>query len=128
MGRFQRELVAFARHNRDSLARLPNAFLPVSLAAARDSASAKGEVAKTLARFRAKTRWMPAMTLPVAGALPYTRYGFFTKLVMRLISRVAGGDTDTSRDYEYTDWSALSEFATRFDADLRILPARAASA
>jgi menaquinone-dependent protoporphyrinogen IX oxidase len=28
----------------------------------------------------------------------------------------AGGDTDTTRDYEYTNWADLQEFADRFGA------------
>jgi menaquinone-dependent protoporphyrinogen oxidase len=32
--------------------------------------------------------------------------------------RSAGGDTDTSRDHEYTDWEAVSAFADRFSARL----------
>ena len=31
--------------------------------------------------------------------------------MMRLIVGAAGGDTDTSRDYEYTDWQAVDRFA-----------------
>jgi menaquinone-dependent protoporphyrinogen oxidase len=30
---------------------------------------------------------------------------------MRRISAKEGGDTDTSRDYEYTDWAAVDRFA-----------------
>jgi hypothetical protein len=37
-----------------------------------------------------------------------------------LLSRIAGGDTDTSRDYEYTDWKALTDFARRFSASLGV--------
>jgi menaquinone-dependent protoporphyrinogen oxidase len=48
--------------------------------------------------------------LPVAGALVYSKYSFFTKLIMKTISRRAGGPTDTSRDYEFTDWVALDRF------------------
>jgi menaquinone-dependent protoporphyrinogen oxidase len=33
---------------------------------------------------------------------------------MRLIVGHAGGDTDTSRDYEYTDWEAVTRFAEAF--------------
>jgi menaquinone-dependent protoporphyrinogen oxidase len=33
---------------------------------------------------------------------------------MRRISRKEGGDTDTSRDYEYTDWAAVDRFAAEF--------------
>jgi len=46
---------------------------------------------------------------------------------MRLISRLAGGDTDISRDYEYTDWKALTHFARRFSASLGIARAQALS-
>jgi len=119
VGRFQRRLVKFTHDNADSLAKLPNAFLAVILAAAQDTEPARREVAKSLARFAAETRFRPAHILPVAGALLYTRYGFFKRLVMRSIARRTLGDTDTSRDYEYTDWNALSAFATRFDATLR---------
>ncbi len=33
---------------------------------------------------------------------------------MLFISKMVGGDTDTSRDYEYTDWNRLTGFAQRF--------------
>jgi menaquinone-dependent protoporphyrinogen oxidase len=41
---------------------------------------------------------------------------------MKRITRKAGGDTDTSRDYEYTDWSDLRTFAEDFG---RRVPGRA---
>jgi menaquinone-dependent protoporphyrinogen oxidase len=34
--------------------------------------------------------------------------------MMKRIVRKAGGDTDTSRDYEYTDWGDLRAFADEF--------------
>jgi menaquinone-dependent protoporphyrinogen oxidase len=46
-----------------------------------------------------------------AGALLYTRYGWIKRRVMRSTVRKEGGDTDTSRDYEYTDWSAVEALA-----------------
>jgi menaquinone-dependent protoporphyrinogen oxidase len=48
--------------------------------------------------------------LPVAGALTYSKYNFFIKLIMKTMARRAGGPTDTSRDYEFTDWAALDRF------------------
>jgi len=122
MGKFQSHFVAFAREHRKILSRLPTAFLAVSLSAARDSAPARDEVTKTIARFVRQTGFEPGTVLSVAGALLYTKYGFFTRLAMRLISKRAGGDTDTSRDYEYTNWSAVSDFARRFACRLRESP------
>ena len=122
MGKFQSHFVAFAREHRKILSRLPTAFLAVSLSAARDSAPARDEVTKTIARFVRQTGFEPGTVLSVAGALLYTKYGFFTRHAMRLISKRAGGDTDTSRDYEYTSWSAVSDFARRFACRLRESP------
>ena len=33
---------------------------------------------------------------------------------MKRIVKKAGGDTDSSRDYEYTDWNELDQFTDRF--------------
>jgi hypothetical protein len=33
---------------------------------------------------------------------------------MRAITAREGGDTDTSRDYEYTDWAKVERFAAGF--------------
>src|SRR5215813_2267069 len=87
MGKFQRALVAFTREHREALAGIPTAFLAVSLSAARDNAPAQREVRKTVARFIQETGFTPGIVLPVAGALLYTRYGFFIRLVMRFISK-----------------------------------------
>ena len=89
MGKFQRRLVEVVRAQRDVLHRKRTAFLAVSLSAARKSEPAKREVKETAARFIRETRFRPDAILPVAGALFYTKYGFFLRLVMRLISRLA---------------------------------------
>ena len=125
MGKFQRPLLAFVREHREALARIPTVFLAVSLSAARETPPARREVQKTIARFVAETKFTPGEILPVAGALAYSRYGFFTKLAILFISKISGGDTDTSRDYEYTDFGAVSEFVRSFAVRLRHEPAPA---
>jgi menaquinone-dependent protoporphyrinogen oxidase len=60
--------------------------------------------------FVTETGWRPVRSLPVAGALAYSRYNVFIKFVMKRIARKAGAPTDTSRDYEFTDWAALARF------------------
>ena len=67
-----------------------------------------------LSGFLAETGWRPSVTKPVAGALPYTRYNWFIRRVMKRIAAKAGGDTDTTRDYEYTDWADVRDFAAEF--------------
>jgi menaquinone-dependent protoporphyrinogen oxidase len=65
-------------------------------------------------RFLARYGWRPAITKLVAGALLYTRYGWLKRRMMKRIVAKAGGDTDTTRDFEYTDWNDLRDFAEDF--------------
>ena len=123
VGVHEPEMVTFVRHNLSDLETMPAAFLSVSLSAAgaerRDATPAErarfcASVQGMLDRFFADTGWRPELVKPVAGALLYTKYTFLARLVLQQISRRAGGDTDTSRDYEYTDWAGLDRFADEF--------------
>jgi menaquinone-dependent protoporphyrinogen oxidase len=118
MGKHPRALEQFVRKFRVELDAIPNAFVSVSLSAGRDKPSAKREVAKCFAHFAERTGWLPNARLAVAGALPYSRYPLRIRLVMKFIAWMTGGDTDTSRDYEYTDWAMVEDFARRFAAAL----------
>jgi len=84
------------------------------MAAANDKPEARVEMDKWLASFAAKTGWTPGCVEHVAGALPYTKYNFLTRWVMKRIAREQGNATDTTRDHEYTDWEALGGFADAF--------------
>ena len=81
-------------------------------------------VADIANRFVSEAGWHPSVIKIVAGALPYTRYNWFKRWLMRRIVAKAGGDTDTSRDYEYTDWVDLRAFAQQFGR--MVLESRAA--
>jgi menaquinone-dependent protoporphyrinogen oxidase len=118
-GRHERELVAFVKRHLRQLERMPAAFLSTSLmeAGAEDSqrspearAEAAAHVQQMIDQFIAETGWQPSATLPVAGALLYTKYGFVLRFIMKRISKHQGGSTDTTHDHEYTDWRALDRF------------------
>uniref|UniRef100_UPI0023EDB0E2 flavodoxin domain-containing protein n=2 Tax=Enterobacterales TaxID=91347 RepID=UPI0023EDB0E2 len=49
-----------------------------------------------------------------AGALRYPRYGFFDRMMIQLIMRMTGGETDTRKEVEYTDWDQVSRFTHEF--------------
>lgn len=114
MGAHQKPLADFVSKFRLELEAIPNAFISVSLSAGRNKPSAQREVAKTFQHFIARTGWRPNAQIAVAGALPYSKYTLQIRLVMKFISWMTGGDTDTSRDYEYTDWDDLRTFARQF--------------
>jgi len=121
-------MVQFVKRHIEELNRIPTAFLSVSLseAGAEDTkapqerrAQAVLDVRKMIEGFLVETGWHPTLVRAVAGALPYTKYNLLMRFIMKWISRRAGGDTDTSRDYEYTDWAAVERFAAEFEAPLR---------
>ena len=113
------EMLSFVKTNVEELEKMPTAFLSVSLseAGAEDKAApaksrtqAAADVQRMIDGFLTESGWHPSAVRPVAGALLYSKYNFLLRLIMKRIARQAGGDTDTSRDYEYTDWKSLDEF------------------
>ena len=120
-GRHARALEAFAREHAATIAAKPNAFFSVSLSAGGPGARPVN-AARQIEEFCRRAGWRPREVAAFAGALPYSRYNFFLRIVMRLIVGAAGGDTDTSRDYEYTDWDAVERFAASFSRRLARAP------
>ena len=66
-----------------------------------------------IADFLTQTGWHPAGITPVAGALLYSKYNFLLRFMMKIIARRAGAATDTSKDIEYTRWTALDQLVDR---------------
>lgn len=116
-GHHPAHLHASLRRVARALERKPSAFFSVSLSA--DGRGAKPAAARRyMTRFLGQCGWQPAQTALFGGALRYSQYGRFKRQLVRLFVRVAGGDTDASRDYEYTDWRAVERFADAFGAGL----------
>jgi menaquinone-dependent protoporphyrinogen oxidase len=113
-GRYQKPVERWVRAHAVTLARKPAAFVSVCLGVLQDDAKVQRELQAILERFVQATGWRPTVAKFVAGALPYTHYGWLRRLVMRRMVAKAGGDTDTSRDFEYTDWNDLRHFTTDF--------------
>jgi menaquinone-dependent protoporphyrinogen oxidase len=74
-------------------------------------ANRTAEAAGYVETFLDETGWEPDRVATYAGALRYSEYGFLERAVLKRIVREFTGDTDTSRDYEYTDWDAVAAFA-----------------
>ena len=113
-GGYQRSIRQWARRHAAGLRGMPTAFISVCLAVLNRTPKVDRDLSAILDRFVAQTGWQPGETKAVAGALRYTRYGFLKRWMMRRIVAKQHGDTDTSRDYEYTDWDDLAAFTRRF--------------
>lgn len=112
-GAHPRALRSLLRRHRLALAARPTAFFSVSLSGGGPGAK-PAAAQRYLETFLRQSDWRPALTACFAGALQYSKYGVFKRQLMRLIVGFAGGDTDMSRDYEYTDWVAVERFAESF--------------
>jgi len=111
VGSYPRAIVRFVRGHRDLLARVPSAFFSVNMAIVSKNSDGRAQTIEIIEKFVKKTGWRPPRIELFAGALHYTQYGFLLRYFMRRIAAAEGGETDTSRDYEYTDWAAVDRFA-----------------
>lgn len=113
-GEFPDEIVDWVKTNAAALDATRTAFVSVSLSAASTFPEEHAALQKITDNFLATTGWHPDVVHHAAGALRYTEYDFLKRLLMRYIARKEGGDVDTSRDHEYTDWRKLSDFVADF--------------
>lgn len=117
-GRHDRALVRFASDHRDELAGRTTAFISVSLSAASDDTAAQDQARRYVDDFIASTGWQPSLVSFAGGMLAYTQYGFIKRQLVRQVARAQHLETDTSRDWDHTDWPAIERFIAEFECRL----------
>jgi menaquinone-dependent protoporphyrinogen oxidase len=113
-GNYQASVQRWVGQHAAELTRMPSAFLSVCLGILDRHPETRREAEQLMRRFCDRFGWEPAPMRAVAGALLYTRYNWLKRWMMKRIVAKAGGDTDTSRDYEYTDWAELQTLTRDF--------------
>lgn len=114
VGKIEKSLAGFINAHAAAITAKPRSLFIVLMAAAtkdttrRDASLA--QVRKTVSGQLQVPFDEPEM---IAGALKYTQYNWFIKWVMKGIAKKEGGSTDTSRDFEYTDWEQVAAYARR---------------
>jgi len=133
LGRHEREMVKFATKHQAELEQVPSAFLSVTLSEAgaerpdetpEKHAQFTADVHRMIDEFIEDTGWRPKHIKPVAGAIRFTRYNPLVRFVMKRVARNVGAPTDTSRDYDYTDWADLDRFIGQFAEEIGVAAAR----
>lgn len=112
-GHFQPEVHAFIRDHLTTLQQRPSAFFSVNLTA-RKPEKRTPQTNLYTRKFLLRSPWQPALCGVFAGALRYPRYGWFDRVMIQLIMRMTGGETDSSKEIEYTDWQQVERFAHEF--------------
>jgi menaquinone-dependent protoporphyrinogen oxidase len=119
----QTNVVDFVIKHREWLEGKPTAFISVSLSEAFEDD--RDEARAYIDQFIDETGWTPGKTLSLAGALRYKEYDFMRRWVMRWMAGAKGAPTDTTKDYEYTDWEQLHAFLDDFAGSATTKDARA---
>jgi menaquinone-dependent protoporphyrinogen oxidase len=123
-GKHQPSAVAFAHTHAGELSACPSTFFSVSLSAASAHAQELRAARERADAFLTQTHWRARSIACIPGRLAYTQYGFFKRLLMKMIAKREGASTDTRRDHEYTDWTVIEQLAremcnvVRYDARL----------
>lgn len=112
-GHFNAVLDKFVKHNVEALNTMPSAFFAVNLTA-RKPEKRTPQTNAYVRKFLLATPWQPALCGVFAGALRYPRYRWIDKVMIQLIMRMTGGETDTRKEVEYTDWEQVKKFAEDF--------------
>lgn len=107
----QRSARAFVDEHAPELNVRPSAFFSVSLAAASQRAEERNEAVRIARELLAAVEWHADEVVCLAGRLAYTQYGWLTRLIMKRIARQHGNPTDTSQDYEFTNWDEVAHLA-----------------
>ena len=119
LGRHEREMRRFVTKYRHELEATGAALLSLSLsqAGAQDQAAPPDRRRQACADVRRMINAFGRYRLDAGAYAPgrgtrcaYTKYNFFVKLAMKQIARHNGASTDTSRDWEFTDWQAVDGF------------------
>lgn len=113
-GHYHRSLRKWVRRNQAELKEKRMALFVVALNTADKHEKARHDDDQLLRNFISWTGVVPSHLTNVAGALKYTQYNPLIRAQMKKIAAAAGGDLDTSRDFEYTDWNAVKKFCEDF--------------
>ena len=113
-GGLERELVDFVNGHKDKIEPMARSFFVVLLSAATKDAKLKAEWLTDARKKMDEQLQVQFEDIEmIAGALMYSKYSLPLKWIMKRIARKAGEDTDTSKDYEYTDWKQFKRYAER---------------
>jgi len=114
-GKYQSSIEHYVKEHHKALNNVHGVFMSVSLTAAADEPESWKELEKVTEDFLNETDWHPEYVEQIAGALRYLEYNFLKKFIMRLIARKSGGGTDTSQNYEYTDWEQVRRILNKIE-------------
>ena len=111
-GKHNKNLYKFISSNKETLEKKRSAFFSVNVVARKPEKNTP-ETNPYMQKFLKISSWQPNKLAVFAGKVDYPKYGFFDKHIIRLIMFITKGPTDTSRSFEFTDWSKVEDFSNQ---------------
>lgn len=113
-GHFDKVLYRFVSKYWELLNRKQSVFVSVNLTARKENRKTP-ETNTYTRKFFEKVQWKPNHVEVIAGALYYPRYSFFDRIMIQLIMKLTKGETDASKEYEYTDWQQVKALGQKLN-------------
>ncbi len=113
-GGFDPLLKEFIQQHHLILNQKNSAFFSVNLTARKENKN-QPETNTYTRKLLEKIQWKPNLAAVFAGSLLYPKYTWYDRLIIQFIMRLTGGETDTSKEIEYTDWQQVKNFAEKFN-------------
>lgn len=117
-GHFNPQVYQFVAEQQVVLNQKKSAFFSVNLTARKPNRRT-AETNVYVRKFLAKIAWQPNHVEVIAGALFYPRYKFFDRVMIQFIMKLTKGETDASKEYEFTDWAQVEQFGKLLDLGLK---------
>jgi len=115
-GSLNKKLYQFIQAHKEQLNQAKAAFYCVNLTARKeDQGKDTPEGSVYVQTFLKKSPWQPELIGVFAGALYYPRYRPIDRMMIRFIMKLTGGETDTTKEVEYTNWEKVALFAKKFE-------------
>ena len=109
-GKHSKELYKFINLKKNILDKKKCAFFSVNVVA-RKLEKSTAETNPYINKFLKVSKWKPNKIEVFAGKVDYPNYNFFDKYIIKFIMFITKGPTDTSKSYEFTDWSKVDNFS-----------------
>ena len=109
-GKFNQNVYQFVSHYQTELEAADAAYFGVNLTA-RKPGKENPAGNPYIEKFLKSSPWQPRRMALFAGALDYSKYGFFDRNMIRFIMKITGGPTHPSTNEVFTNWQAVEAFA-----------------
>ena len=109
-GKYRKELFEFIDENLHTIHSKRNAFFSVNVVA-RKTEKNSADTNPYIQKFLLKTSWEPKIIDVFAGKIEYPKYNLFDRSIIKFIMWMTNGPTDTSKIFEFTDWSKVEKFS-----------------